>query len=173
MTGLVLLALDAAPLVAQVVTIVIGFFITLYILYLFAWGPIVKTIDERRDLIAKEFDSIEEKQAHLESQIRDYEERLRQIDQEARERMNKAIDEGKRSANEIMEEARQSAEAMRAKAESDIRLEVEKARVDLRDEMVRLTLGATEKLLRTKLDEAAHRELVGNFIAEMETRSPS
>ncbi len=156
---------------AQVVTVVIGFFVVMWVLKAYAWGPVIKAIDDRRETITKEFQTIDEKQAKLESQIKDYEERLRQIDAEARERMNKAIDEGKKTATEMVETARKQSEEMKQKASADIQLEIEKARVELRDEMVKLTIGATEKLLRKQLDEQGHRELVGSFISELESKA--
>lgn len=173
MTSLLLLGAAAGTLTAQIVTVVLGFFILMWILAKFAWSPVIKTIDERRETIAREFDTIEKRQAHLESQIKDYEERLRQIDNEARERMNKAIDEGRRTATELVEEARRAADEMRNKAQQDIKLEIEKARVELRDTVVSLTIRSSEKLLRAELTDARHRELVGSFISEIEGRQSS
>lgn len=173
MSPIILLGEAAYTLPAQILTIMIGFAIVVWILTKFGWDPIVRTIDERRETIAKEFDTIDKKQAALESRMRDYEERLRQIDNEARERLNKAIDEGKKIASEIVEEARRQSDETKAKAAADIKLEIEKARVELRDDIVRLTLGATEKLLKAELNQERHRQLVGSFITELESRRRS
>lgn len=160
-------------LVAQVLTVIIAFSAVVYILYYFAWGPIIRLLDERRETITREFDSIEQKQASLNAQIKDYEERLRQIDAEARERTNKAIEEGRKAAADIQEEARRTGEQLRLKAKADIEFEIEKARAVLRDEMVRMAIGATEKLLREKLDDQQHRALVEGYLNELERREAS
>ncbi len=169
----ILLGAAAGELTAQIVTIIIAFSITVYVLHAVAWKPILKLIDERRETIAKEFDSLEKKQAGLDSRIKDYEERLRQIDQEARERLNKAIDEGKRIGAEIVEDSRRQADDLRAKASSDIKLELDKTRIQLRDDMVRITISATEKLIQKQLDDQGHRDLVVSFITELESRKAS
>ena len=174
MSPIYLLAAAPPPaLVAQVATVVIAFFVVMYILIKLTWGPILAHIDERRQTIANEFQSIERRQADLESRVKDYEERLRQIDSEARARLNKAIDEGKHLAAEIVEQSRRESDEMKRKAAADIRMEVDKARVELRDEVVKLTIGATEKLLHSKLDDQTHRDLVKTFVADLQQRQAS
>ncbi|MCC7392789.1 F0F1 ATP synthase subunit B [Candidatus Sumerlaeota bacterium] len=163
----------AGELVAQMATVILAFAIVVAILYKVAWGPIMQLIDERRETIAREFDTIEKKQAALDSRIRDYEERLRQIDNEARERLNRAIEEGRKASADLLEQARKQSDDLRKKAESDIRVEIEKARVELRDRIVDMTLQSTEKLLHKKLDAQAHRDLIGNFISEVEQKQLS
>lgn len=171
MSSALFLAAETGPtLIAQVATVVVAFFVVVMILAKTAVGPFMKMIDERRETIAREFESIDSKQSGLESRIRDYEERLRQIDNAARERMNKAIDEGKRTAADVIEEGRKASEEMKAKAAADIRMEMEKSRVELRNEIVRLTISATEKLLRAELNDDRHKQLVGGFISELEHR---
>lgn len=163
----------AGELVAQMATVILAFAIFVAILNKVAWGPIMQLIDERSETIAREFDTIEKKQAALDSRIRDYEERLRQIDNEARERLNRAIEEGRKASADLLEQARKQSDDLRKKAESDIRVEIEKARVELRDRIVDMTLQSTEKLLHKKLDAQAHRDLIGNFISEVEQKQLS
>lgn len=173
MPPIFLLAAAGGEFTAQVVTVIIAFFTVMYILVRLTWGPILAHLDERRQTVATEFQSIERRQADLESRIRDYEERLRQIDSEARARLNKAIDEGKHLAAEIVEEARRESDEMKRKASADIAIEVEKARLQLRDEVVSLTIGATQKLLHSELNDTKHRELVAGFVADLQDRKAS
>lgn len=173
MAPVVLLAAAAGTLAAQVVTVIIAFFLVLWVLKAFAWGPAINAIDERRNTVIKEFEAIDARQAELKSRIADYEERLRQIDQEARVRINAAVEEGKRLSADLLEEARLASEELKKKAASDIQTEMDKARVQLRDEVVSLTIRATEKLLHERLDEARHRELVQGFVTELQQRKAS
>ncbi len=168
-----LLSAGYETLVAQVLTVIIAFSAVAYILYYFAWGPVIRMLDERREIITREFDTIEQKQAMLEGQIKDYEERLRHIDAEARERTNKAIEEGRKAASGLLDEARAQAEQIRGKARADIQLEIEKARAILREDMVNMTLSATERLLREKLDSEQHRRLIEAYLSELEQRQAS
>lgn len=173
MSPILLLAAASGTFAAQVATVVLAFFVVMGILVKLTWGPILAHLDERRQAIANEFQSIERRQADLESRVKDYEERLRQIDSEARARLNKAIDECKHLAAEIVEQSRRDSDEMKRKAAADIRVELEKARVELRDEVVKLTIGATEKLLHAKLDDQKHRELVAAFVTDIQQRQAS
>ncbi len=174
-TKLITLCASSAmgTLTAQVVTVVIAFLSVLYILTKTAWKPILAAIDERRESIRRSFEDIEKRQAQLNSQIKDYEERLRLIDEEARQRLNKAVDEGRKVAAEIEAKAKEDAEASLTRARQAIQIEVDKARIELRNEMVALSVGATERLLHTELNDERHRALVASFIAEMQDKSAS
>jgi F-type H+-transporting ATPase subunit b len=171
MSSIPLLAASAAPLLAQVVTVIVGFLIVMWILNKYAWSDVLKALDERRDTVRKQFDDLDARQRDLEVKVREYEERLKRIDDEARERLNKAVDEGRRIAAELTEKARQEAEAQTARAKQTIQIETDKARIQLRNEIVALTIGAAERLLKSELNDEKHRELVGSFIGEMQDRS--
>ena len=173
MTPTLFLAAAAESLIAQVVTTVVAFFIVLWVLWKLAWNPIIQHLDQRKNTIIQSWEEIEGKQAKLDSQIQDYNERLRQIDSEARERLNKAIDEGKRTAAELLEESRRQSDELKQKAKADIAVEIDKARAQLRDDVADLTIKATERLLREELDDAKHRELVQDFIKELQQREAS
>jgi F-type H+-transporting ATPase subunit b len=170
MTSLILLAGVAGTLLAQVATVVLAFFIVMAILYAVAWKPVLSLLDERRNTVVNEFAQIERRQSELESKVRDYEERLRQIDSVARQRLNEAVDEGRKTALQLVEEARQASEELKAKASADIRIEMDKARVELRDRIVSLTVAASGKLMQAELNEARQRALVESFLTELEGR---
>ena len=150
------------------VTHAIGFLITLWILKRYAWGPLLKLIEERRLKIVGEFENIDkekQKAAELNAQ---YEAKLRQIDSERRNEIVKAVNEGKKIAEELKAAARDEVDELREKNKSELEREVAKAKVQLKDDMVRLTVAATSKLLHEQLDEKHHRKLIGEYIDTLE-----
>lgn len=167
MNALLLLGAGAAgpTFVAQVATTILAFLIVLAILKAFAWGPIVQMLDDRRKAIADGFDDIDAKIKAAEERLREYEEKLRRIDDEARERQNKAIDEGRRQAEQIVDKARHDAEDLVEKTKKSLEIEVDKARIELRREVVEMTLAATGQLLSANLDDERQRQLVDDFVA--------
>jgi F-type H+-transporting ATPase subunit b len=172
MSTLLLLAASAGPtLLAQVVTTVVTFVLVLVVLKVFALGPILKVLDERGTEVSSKFEEIDKRLAEATALQKDYEERLRHIDDEARERQNKAVDEGRRIAQEIVQKARTEAEEIVDKAGMTARMELEKARVELRREVVEMTLFATGKLLDASLDDEKHRNLVDHFVTGLEKRA--
>ena len=151
-----------------IVTHSIGFLITLWILKRYAWGPLLSLIEERREKIVGEFETIErekEKAHELNSQ---YEAKLREIDNERRTKIVEAVSEGKKIAEDIQTAAKKEVYQLREKSKSELEREVAKAKVQLKDDMVSMAVAATEKLLREKLDENQHRKLIGDYIDELE-----
>ncbi|HLD56166.1 MAG TPA: F0F1 ATP synthase subunit B [Candidatus Omnitrophota bacterium] len=146
----------------------LAFAIVFWVLRALAWKPILKALETRRELIKNEFNKIESAKKENESLHLEYANRLQKIEEEARGKLQQAIDEGKEIARELQESARKEARAVLEKAKEDIALEVAKAKVTLRHEIADLTLGATEKLIREKLDDTKDKELVLDFIEELE-----
>lgn len=145
----------------------IGFLITLWILKKFAWGPILDLIDERRNKIAGEFENIENEKSKAADLTAQYEAQLKGIDEERRLKMVDAVNEGKRIAEEIKAAAHEETKKASVRASEELDREVAKAKVQLKDDMVSITIAAAEKIIRERLDDAKHHELIGTFIEDL------
>lgn len=152
----------------QIVTQIIGFVIAVLILKRFAWGPILKLLDARRDAIAGRFSEADAAKQSAEATRAQYEGRLREIDAEARKKIQEAIGEGQHVANQIKDEARKEGHETIARAREEADHERAKARIQLRDDIVRMALTTTEKVVREKLDPERHRRLVDEFIKDID-----
>ena len=152
----------------QIVTQVIGFIIAVLVLKRFAWGPILKLLDERRAAIAGRFAEADTAKQGAERLRAEYEGRMRDIDAEARKRMQEAIGEGQRVASQIKEDARREGREAVTRARDEAERERSKARILLRDDIVELALSATEKVVGERLDPDRHRRLVNEFIQDVE-----
>ena len=133
-----------------------------------AWNKILQALEKRRGKIQNEFDQIESGKKEIQALRLEYTNRLQKIEEEARTKLQQAIEEGKRVARELQEGARREARTILDKAKEDILLEVAKAKVTLRNEIADLTLAATERLLKEKLDETKDKEIVLDFIEDLE-----
>jgi len=152
----------------QALTHAVGFLIMVWILKRFAWGPLLSLLEERRKRIADEFKSIEDERAKANQLTADYEAKLKDIDTERRAKLVEAVNEGKKIAEEIKSTAREEAKQMMIKAKADLGREVAKAKVQLKNDMIAMTITATERIINDKLDDSKHRELIGNFIDNVE-----
>jgi len=158
----------ASEIIAQVVTTLIGFGIVYWITKAYAFGPILNILDERREKVEADLQRAEDLRNQAEADKKALEERLQHLEEESREKMLESINEGKRIATNIQEEARKKADDMLANAERNIQFEMEKARVELKEDIIRLTLQATEKLIQERLDDEKHKQLIGNFLEQIE-----
>lgn len=150
-----------------VLTQILGFVLFVLILRRYAWGPVLETIDARRQRIADEFAEAERRKAEAEQLKAEYEQSLRTIDAQARQKLLEAVAEGQKVAAEIKAGADREAAARLHRAEDDIAREREKQKELLKEQMIGLSLRAAEKILRQKLDDPAQRKLVGEFIDEV------
>jgi F-type H+-transporting ATPase subunit b len=147
---------------------VVAFLIVLWILKKWAWKPILKVLEDRRQKIQSEFDGISQKKKEVETLVSDYQAKLEGIDSLARAKIQEAASEGQKLANEIRENARQDAKELVDRSREEIQRDIEKAKVQLRDDLVRISLGAAEKIMKEKMDEKKDKELISDFINQME-----
>jgi F-type H+-transporting ATPase subunit b len=152
----------------QALTHLVSFLIAVWLLKKFAWGPLLNLLDERRNKILGDFEKIEDEKKGVETLTAEYEAKLKEIDNERRAEIVKAVDEGKKIASEIKAQAQQDAHALTEKTKVDLEREVDKAKVTLRDDMVSMTVVATEKIIRERLDDTKHRELIKDFMQGLE-----
>jgi F-type H+-transporting ATPase subunit b len=153
--------------IKALLTQVVGFLIVLFLLKKYAWGKLLSFTEARRESIANEFANIEKAKAGVDGMRRKYEEELAGIENTRRVRLQEAVTDAHRIAGEIRDEARKEAIALRVKAGEDINLDMDKANVAYRDQMVNSVITATEKLIRTRLDDAQHRKLINQFLDEV------
>jgi F-type H+-transporting ATPase subunit b len=152
----------------QILTHLVGFAITVWLLKRYAWGPLLGIMEERRNKIVDEFKQIDDEKAKAEALTAEYEGKLKDIDNERRAKIVAAVEEGKKVAAEIKADAQHEIKELHEKAKADLEREVAKAKVALRDQMIALTLGATEKVINEKLTDDKHRQLIGGFIDDLE-----
>lgn len=156
--------------IAQVLTTAVAFILFFWIAKKLFWTSILRLIEERQMRIRSEFERIDQLQTQVNALEADYNKRISQIEVEARQKMQAAIANGKQIADQIAEDARKDASAQIERTKQSIQIEMEKARAELREEVVQMTLRATEKLLNERLDDRKQRELVTNFINEVEKK---
>ena len=154
--------------IKEILTQAGAFILLVWVLKKMAWKPLLKLLDERREKIAKGFEEIESAKKDVEKLKADYERAHAHIEEEARKKLQEAIDEGKHVARDLQESSRREARGILEKAKEDIQLEVAKAKVTLRNEIADLTLAATERVLNQKLNDTKDKELVLDFIEDLE-----
>ncbi|HVP07378.1 MAG TPA: F0F1 ATP synthase subunit B [Candidatus Acidoferrum sp.] len=146
----------------------LGFLITLWILKRYAWKPLLALMEERRNRIINEFQTIEQEKAKVAQTAAQYESKLKEIDAERRAKLVEGVEEGKKIAADIKAQAQREVKDIHDKTKADLEREVAKARVELRDQMVAITMTAAEKVIHEKLDDAKQRQLINRYIAEIE-----
>lgn len=165
MGGLADLGISLPVLLAQVINVVI----LLGLLYLVAYKPIMRMLDERSRKVKESMeqaDSIKEQAARAEEEVK---KQLGSASREGQERLAHAVRMGEEVKQKAQQEARQEAEALIAQARTEIQRERGEAIDELRKEVADLTILAAGKVIDRSLDKEAHRQLIDKVLEESET----
>jgi F-type H+-transporting ATPase subunit b len=146
----------------------ICFGITFFVLRRFAFGPIQKIIDERRERIRQSL--VEAERAREES--RKLLEEHRALRAKARGEAEEILSEARRIGESLRERVKEEAEADRQRRLEDTRRQIEaetaRALEQIRAEVAELALIAAEKVTRRSLDRDADRELIDEAIRDLD-----
>jgi F-type H+-transporting ATPase subunit b len=146
----------------------IAFGITFFVLKRFAFGPIQKTIDERRSRIQK---AVEEADRARDEARRLLEEH-RQLIGEAKTEAADILADARKVADAQIERVKEEAEGERQRRLEETRRQIEaetKRSLDqIRSEVADLTLAATARVTGKVLDADDQRRLIDEAIAELD-----
>lgn len=150
----------------------VAFAILFFVLWKWGWPAIMKSIDDRADLIDK---GVEYAQSAKEQLDNARQEAAKYID-EARRQQAEILREADRMKTEIIEEARTAAskEAQKVMDAAKVSIEQERkeARQQFRDEVSSFALDIATKVVRGQMaDRKAQTKLVDSLLDEMETNN--
>jgi F-type H+-transporting ATPase subunit b len=147
----------------------ITFLVLLGVLSKFAWGPIVKLLDERTRTIHDAIDSARKERAEAERLLAEQKEALVRATREAAELAKRNQQEVEVLRQELTARARKEAAELVADARKQIVEEKSKAVGELRGMAVDLAIDAAARLVKSSLDEKAQRQLVEDFMKQLPT----
>jgi len=165
MGGLADLGINLPVLVAQIINVAI----LLGLLYLVAYKPIMRVLDERSRRIKESMeqaDAIKEQATRTEEEVKN---QLEVASRKGQERIAQAVQVGEEVKQKAKQEARQEAETLIARARTEIQRERDEAIDELRKEFADLTIMAAGKIIDRALDKKAHRQLIDKVLKESTT----
>ena len=146
----------------------IAFAITFFVLKRFAFGPIQRTIDERRERIRQ---SVEEAD-HAREEARQLLEQHRALIAQAKGEAAEILADARKVADAQVERVKEESEADRQRRLEETRRQIEsetKRSLDrIRTEIADLTLVATARVTGKVLDAEDQRRLIDEAIAELD-----
>lgn len=144
------------------------FIIVLVALKHWAFGPIQKTIDERRERIRQAIDEADRAREEARHLLEEHRKLIGQAKSEAEE----ILAEARHVADSQRERVREETEADRQRRLEETRRQIEQATHQalgqIRDEVGRLSLLAAEKVTRKSLTDADQRRLIEEALADID-----
>ena len=132
---------------------IISFCVVAFVLYRFAFKPVLATIDERQTKIADGLKYAEEMKAKLEDAEAQHKEIVQKASQEAQQIVNDARSVAEEKISKSSQEAVARAAEIISKAEQQIELDRKNMLADARSEIARLVVATTSKVLSKELSE--------------------
>ena len=144
---------------------ILSFGILLWVLYKYAFPPILETLDTRERKIRESLEQAERHRVEAEHRMQEYEAKLTAASREAEAVLIQAKERAQRLLDE--NEQRLGAEAERVKGEAtrEIDQERRKAIQEIRSQATDLALLVAEKVVERSLNDADHRRLADEAIA--------
>ena len=147
----------------------VNFLLLLALLYLFAYKPILRLMDQRADRIRESLEAADRAREDAASSQEAIQEQITEARREGQRIMDQTREAAERFRTEEMDKARQEAEAFVERARTDIQRERDTALDEVRASFSDLAITAAERVIRRTLDRQAHEELITQVLEEGES----
>ena len=138
---------------------VVSFGILLWVLYKFAFPPILEALETRERKIRDSIEQAEQNRVTAEQRLAEYEAKLNGAAQEAEAIVAEAKAKAQRLLEENEQRLRTESERIRTETTQEIERERRKALQDIRNEAADLALTVAERVLERSLSDDDHRRL--------------
>ena len=147
---------------------IVCFLIALFVLKRFAFGPIQKMIDARRDQIAASIAEADNARAEARELLEQHRSLIGQAKSESAEILADARKVGDAQLARVKEEAETDRVRRLEETRKQIEAETSRALDQIRTEVADLTVEATQRVVGKVLDTADQRRLIDEAIADLD-----
>lgn len=145
---------------------VINLIVFFVLMKVFLFKPIKKTLDARKELIAKQFKDAEDANNAAEQKMADYESKIANVQSEAEQIISDAKDNAKVEYGKIISRAEVDTARMKKEAQKQIDTEKESARAAAKEEIASLAMQAAEKVVGANVDDKTNNNILNEFLNE-------
>lgn len=162
----------APPLQFRVDTMIFSLLIFLglaAVLAKFAWKPIMEGLDKREKRISDSITSAEKAKTQAEASLKQYEDKLATVDQEAKSILDEAKKDALAAKDKIVAEAQAEAQRQRDKALADINAAKNQAVRELAEKSVDSAVSLAGNIVGRSLKKDDHSKLIEDSIKRFTT----
>jgi F-type H+-transporting ATPase subunit b len=149
----------------------LSFGILFWVLYKFAFPPILQTLENREKKIRESLDQAEQNRAAAEQKLQEYEAKLQMAAKEVETIMSEAKKKAQRLLDENEQRLRAESQRIKEEATQDIERERRKAVQDIRNQTADLAILVAEKVIGRSLSDDDHRRFAQETLAAVAAQS--
>jgi F-type H+-transporting ATPase subunit b len=161
-----ILPTDKKDLSTAITTLVV-FVLLLLILGKFAWGPILRGLNDREARIKKDLADAENARKAAETRLAEYQKQLADAEAKVRDLFAKATSDAEAAGTRIRMQAQSESEALKDRATKEIEEAKSRAIAQLHAEAANLATTIAGKILRRNITESDQSELIRSSLAEL------
>ena len=150
----------------SLIAYLVNFLILLGILFLFAYKPLVRLMDQRAERIRESLEAADQARQEAATSREAVEEALNEARQQGQRLLDQTREAAERYRAEEMDRARQEAENFVLRARAEIQRERDAAIEEVRSNFGDLAITAAERVIGRSLDRQAHEDLIAQVLEE-------
>lgn len=154
--------------IPSLVVFLVNFSLVLGVLYLFAFKPVLRLLDQRAETIRNSLTAADQ----AKKDASDSEAKIQEQFADARREGQRLLDQARGQVEEFrqseMGRARSEAEELVVRAREEIVREKEGAVEEIKNHFADLTIQAAEKVINRSLDQDGHRKLISEILEDGE-----
>ncbi len=143
---------------------IVNFLILVFILAKFAYKPILKIMEDRKNKIASDLEAAEKAKESAENMKEEYAAKLSNARQEAQVIIDNARKTAQAAHDKIIADTKAEQEQVIASAKDAIELEKKKAMDDIRGQVINLSMIAASKIVEQKLGSEEDKKMAGDIV---------
>ena len=138
-----------------------------WVLGKFAWGPLLRIVDDREKSIRDSVESAEKAAAEAKTLLAQHQEMLRDAGREREEILARALKEAETARTDLIERARSDAEGIVQRTREQLQHEKNQAIAELRAQVADIAVEAASKIVKSSLTPEAQKKLVDDYITSL------
>jgi len=146
----------------------VTFLVLFAILAKVAWKPILNIVNQREETINDSLLKADKARTEAQQLLEEHQKMMARAQDEIQQMLKENKAAAEKMKNEILEKARQEAEKLHQRARADLEREKDAAILELKKQVAGLAIQAASRLIRENLDAQKNRDLVDNYIKELD-----
>lgn len=146
----------------------INYILVLILLRQFAYKPILAMLETRKKKIAESLEYAEKVKADAAAQQKEFDRKYEEQQREFNARLQSSQQVAEQERQRIIAEAQEDARKIKESARGELDYERKQMMSELRQQVIDLSVLGAQRVIGANLDEKRSRQLVENFLNEMD-----
>ena len=152
----------------QILISLLNLLLLFLILKRFLYAPVKSVVKDRQEMLKRQFDEAENVVSKAKINEEYWNGKIKNAQQEANSIIKNAMDNANQNSKEIISDAKKKARDIVTQAEINAKIERKKAENSIKKEIADASTILAEKIISREINEYEQKNLIDNFIKEME-----